>query len=1090
MNSDNAGTKAAISLPKSGGAIKGIGETFQPNLFTGTGNFAVPIATSPGRNGFGPQLTLQYSTGNGNGPFGLGWQLSIPRVTRKTEKGLPTYTDQDVFVLSGAEDLVPVLDAQGHPSSPVEQAGYAITRYRPRTEGAFVRIERWQRHDDPNEVHWRATTRENVTSLYGKSVSARLVDPDHPTRIFEWLLEETFDAKGNHLLYEYVQEDPTLALPGLHERHRRYTQAYLRRIVYGNTPDNLEASRKVGPERTASHPLDPSLEKRRHYLFEVLFDYSDPPDPLPVYDASPPDSPWWDRRHDDLSAMALRPDPFSTFRAGFEIRTLRLCRRVLMLHHFTEGELRGAPLVKSTHFTYTQDPHAGFSVLQKVTVWGHRKDPHDAASYLSRDLPPVTFGYSKFKPQQQRYQSVTAEGNDGPPLSLNDPSTTLMDIFGDGMPDVVQSTPNGFYYWENRGDARLGRRRHLAHDMPAGITLGQPNVAVGDLGGDGLVDLVVEAPPLSGFYEATPAGGWQPFKRLESMPSIDFSDPDVRLVDLTGDGLSDVLITRDTHFLWFRSKGEAGYEAPRRLPRQYDLDAFPDVYFSDPAGRVRLADMTGDGLNDIVMVHDGHIEYWPNLGYGRWGKRLSMRDTPRIGYDFDPRRVFLADLDGTGCADLVYVDFDQVHFWFNQSGNSWSAQHTIRGTPSTVDTTGLQFVDFYGTGTACLVWSYDYGSVTGGNYKVLDFCGAKKPHLLIEMRNNMGATTQAQYASSTKFALADKQAGQPWVTNLPFPVQVLEKTEVIDHISHTKLVTTYTYHHGYYDGREREFRGFGRVDQCDTEFFDQFTGTSLHGEEAIFDNNQPGFHVPPIETRTWFHTGIYFDPERVIDHRELTRQYRREYYQRDRDAFTLDDHEFIQADGAAGPGPTPHEAYRALHGATLRTEVYGRDDDPDKSAHPYVVTENRYRVQALQPRNGNNHAVYLTLPKETISYHYERNPVDPRISHTLTLDIDDYGNVTDSVTIGYPRRVVPDDLPEQGQITIVYTRTDFINTYQAPTDTTPAYYYASLLCQTRTYDITGLHWQSGERHFEAQRFAAILDQSIAVDTQTFMPYEW
>ena len=211
----------------------------------------------------------------------------------------------------------------------------------------------------------------------------------------------------------------------------------------------------------------------------------------------------------------------------------------------------------------------------------------------------------------------------------------------------------------------------------------------------------------------------------------------------------------------------------------------------------------------------------------------------------------------------------------------------------------------------------------------------------------------------------------------------------------------------------------------------QFTGAGLHGEEAVFDNNHPGFHVPPIETRTWFHTGIYFDPERFVDHRELTQQYRREYYQGDPDAFALDEHVFAQADGAEGPGATPHEAYRALQGATLRTEVYGRDDSV-KSAHPYVVTENRYRVQALQPRNGNNHAVYLTLPKETISYHYERNPADPRIAHTLTLGIDDYGNVTDSVTIGYPRRVVPDDLPEQGETTMVYTRTDFINTYHAP----------------------------------------------------------
>lgn len=54
---------AAISLPKGGGSIKGIGETFQPNLFSGTGNFSVPIVCSAGRNNFAPSLSLQYSSG-------------------------------------------------------------------------------------------------------------------------------------------------------------------------------------------------------------------------------------------------------------------------------------------------------------------------------------------------------------------------------------------------------------------------------------------------------------------------------------------------------------------------------------------------------------------------------------------------------------------------------------------------------------------------------------------------------------------------------------------------------------------------------------------------------------------------------------------------------------------------------------------------------------------------------------------------------------------------------------------------------------------------------------------------------------------
>jgi Salmonella virulence plasmid 65kDa B protein len=106
-----------LSLPKGGGAIKGIGETFQPNLFSGTGNHSITLALSPGRNGFGPKLSLEYSSGNGNGIFGLGWQLAIPRVTRKTEKGLPRYDDSDVFVLSGAEDLVPCLKKVVDPTS-------------------------------------------------------------------------------------------------------------------------------------------------------------------------------------------------------------------------------------------------------------------------------------------------------------------------------------------------------------------------------------------------------------------------------------------------------------------------------------------------------------------------------------------------------------------------------------------------------------------------------------------------------------------------------------------------------------------------------------------------------------------------------------------------------------------------------------------------------------------------------------------------------------------------------------------------------------------------------------------------------------
>jgi hypothetical protein len=98
----------AVALPKGGGAIKGMGEKFAANPVTGTGSMSVPIATSPGRGGFGPQLSVSYDSGAGNGIFGLGWNLSLPSITRKTDKGLPRYVDgleSDVFIFCRVQKI-------------------------------------------------------------------------------------------------------------------------------------------------------------------------------------------------------------------------------------------------------------------------------------------------------------------------------------------------------------------------------------------------------------------------------------------------------------------------------------------------------------------------------------------------------------------------------------------------------------------------------------------------------------------------------------------------------------------------------------------------------------------------------------------------------------------------------------------------------------------------------------------------------------------------------------------------------------------------------------------------------------------------
>src|SRR5919197_1103870 len=146
----NGFTVPSLSLPKGGGAIRSIGEKFSTNPATGAGTITVPIFTTPGRSGFDPKLSIAYNSGSGNGPYGFGWELSLPSITRKTDRGLPKYDDtaeSDIFILSGAEDLVPVLVQNNDEGTWIRKSSsvddFIISYYRPRTEGLFARIEKW-----------------------------------------------------------------------------------------------------------------------------------------------------------------------------------------------------------------------------------------------------------------------------------------------------------------------------------------------------------------------------------------------------------------------------------------------------------------------------------------------------------------------------------------------------------------------------------------------------------------------------------------------------------------------------------------------------------------------------------------------------------------------------------------------------------------------------------------------------------------------------------------------------------------------------------------------------------------------------------
>ncbi|WP_331753578.1 FG-GAP-like repeat-containing protein (plasmid) [Streptomyces chartreusis] len=887
-----------ISLPQGGGAIKGLGEKFSPDLQTGTGNLSVPIEVPPGRQGFQPTLHLGYSTANGNSCFGVGWALTVPGVQRRTTP-VPRYDDlRDTFVLSGAEDLVPL-------SAPAP----GVTLYRPRVEGLFARIEH---HITAGSDYWQVTAKDGLVSRYGTARPATAPDDwrdpaalTNAGRVFAWHLTSTHDPLGNVIRYEYGQDEGEGA-------GHRWSRPLLRTIRY------------------ADHDAESGGEQ---FLASVDFAYEQ------------------------------RPDPFSDHRAGFEVRTTVRCRTV------TTAVRPGAErLVRRYSLGYEEAPYNGISLLTSVRVEGF-----DDTNVARPSLPPLDFSYTCFDPT--RRSLIPLSGDDLPVVSLRDSDHEFADVVGDGLPDLVELGDTA-RYWRNLGAGRFDCARSMSSG-PAGLRLSDTGVQLLDADGDGVVDLLVAAPEGAGCFPLRPGGNWGPYRPFRRAPSFELADPQVRLVDLTGDGVTDVLRAGSRLECFFQDP-ELGWTGPVS-----SRCAFPDVTFAD--SRFQLADMTGDGLRDLVLLGSGDITYCPGLGHGRWGSPVRMAASPRRPDGFDPARLLLGDVDGDGAADLVYVGDDEVTVWINRSGNGWSAPFTVTGTPEPGPAESLRVIDLAGTGTCGVLWSREPTGHGRPAMHFLDLTGGVTPRLLATVDNNIGARTEVTYTPSTNLGPPRAPEVGRWPTSLPIVVPVVTSVAVTDAITGGRLTTEYRYAHPHWDGPEKEFRGFARVDTLDTE-------TTPHDADGTA-------LAPPVLTRTWFHIGPVGDDDWTEP------DWRGEYWAGDPDLLRhtegVDDWLRRLRDPTGAPDRRARrDALRALRGSVLRTEVYARDGSA-REHRPYTVTEYAYRLreeQASGPRR-----VFAPLLVAQRTTRWERGD-DPMTEFILTGGHDAWGQPRTRTTVAPPRR--------------------------------------------------------------------------------------
>ncbi len=582
-----------------------------------------------------------------------------------------------------------------------------------------------------------------------------------------------------------------------------------------------------------------------------------------------------------------------------------------------------------------------------------------------------------------------------------------------------------------------------------------------------------------------------------------------RFIDLNGDGHADILITQDELFVWYPSQAREGFGAAETVRKAQDEEGGPALVFADGTQSIYLADMSGDGLNDLVRIRNGEVCYWPSLGYGRFGARVTMDEAPWFDHPelFDQKRVRLADIDGSGTTDIIYLGREEISIWLNQAGNHWSEPQRLMTFPTVDDLAEVQAIDLLGNGTACLVWSSPLPGQRQQPMQYIDLMGGQKPHLMTSMVNNLGAETKLQYAASTKFYLEDRKKGNPWITRLPFPVHVVERVETIDHLTGNRFVSLYRYRHAYFDGEEREFRGFGFVEQWDTEAYVELAKGNLF---AAGTNEEESSHVPPVHTKTWFHTGAFIDREHLSTYFAETEYYREPRHRVPEDAdperrreIEAEFKAMLLPDTVLPDGLTTavterredgteetrtinlsyeltaqeeREACRALKGSVLRQEVYALDGTGE-AEHPFTVTESNYEIRQLQPQDGERYGVFFVHPRESLAYHLQRHPEEPRVTHQMTLEVDGFGNVRRAVAIAYGRRKIIHVVNERGEVEAIPNpklnqlnaedrkrQTDIPITYtenrvtNKPNDLPgdPNWYRIGMPVETCTYEITGI----------------------------------
>jgi len=704
---------------------------------TGALSFSYPIHTPPGRNGMEPNLSLSYNSQNtDNGSiFGYGWSLNIPYIERLNKTGTDKLYTSDNFYSSISGELV----SNGTNSY--------TARY---DDGSSLK------YSLSNNI-WTVTDKNGNTYKFGMTSASRQDDSSDSTKVFKWMLEETRDTNNNFIRYEYFKDSG---------------QIYPSKIFYtGN--GTIDGVFEVEFGRESRNDNDVSYKSG----FKVKTDFR-------INQIITKINGSWVKKYDLNYKVG---DNGSRSMLEYIMESVQGISGNVYTMPATDflykGSNPGWTVYGNSWFSPVANLINGINIVDvngdsipdliKSTILDPKSLP-DTKTYFGNGINTWITSSNFVSPE------LFFDVRKSPP-SLPNIGSTIIDVNGDQLPDIVIGNPGDFYTpSSNKAYLNNGSTDWLPtsfSDWRTPYLIGDiynPNIGVSfaELNGDGLIDIIQCVSQGATNVYLNTGSNWIKSSTFGCPTQADFRMGSY-LADVNGDGLSDIVKSTTSGKQTFLNNGSGGWETANNF--------VPTLYFSMegqfPADHgFRIFDVNGDNLPDLVRG-----------GSNNYASQTFLNN----GSDWVLNTLWSGNqtLPNGWCAPFTYQD---------QDTGVRITDVNADGMPDGIQITGISTAGQTGDTKVCL-----------NNSTPAD--------LLSSITLPEGGITSITYKSSAQYKDTNGNLLNP---NLPIIIQTVEKIETDDGLGN-KSTTSYEYSGGsyYFDSAnpsDKKLAGFSKVKKTDS----------------------------------------------------------------------------------------------------------------------------------------------------------------------------------------------------------------------------------------------------------------------------------